>query len=336
MTATSQNSILTYRENPALNQSFLKQIIGVYDTIIRTEEEKLVMTLGSVVDCLITTPSLFDEMFMVMDADIKRPSDTMVNISQYVFKNTTDFDLNNNSTLLEEAIIKYSYVGNRVWDLEAKVEKIIKECSEYWEHLKVSSGKLVITKDLHSQALLIVHKLLTSFNTKSYFNVDSHKQMDIYWKCLGEQCKGLLDWAIEESNSVIQPLDIKVTGVNPANYKWQARKFRNDFQASFYSDGLTALGYIVKPFINIVASTNPSIEPFVYIYSERDLEVGRNGCRKIKGKYYNHLEEWLEEDYIYGYMDAINIYKQAKELGLPNYDIESYQNKRTKNLNLWE
>ncbi len=58
MTATSQNSILTYRENPALNQSFLKQIIGVYDTIIRTEEEKLLMTFRSVVDCLSTSTSL--------------------------------------------------------------------------------------------------------------------------------------------------------------------------------------------------------------------------------------------------------------------------------------
>jgi len=159
--------------------------------------------------------------------------------------------------------------------------------------------------------------------------------MDIYWECLGEQCKGLLDLAIE-SDGVIQPIDVKVTGVNPNNFKWQARKFRYDIQASFYSDGLTALGYIVKPFINIVASTNPLVLPFVYIYTERDLEVGRNGCRKIKGRYYNPIDEWLEEDYIYGYMDAINIYKQAKELGLSSYDIESYQNKRTKELNLWE
>jgi hypothetical protein len=107
-----------YRNSPCVSQSFLKSIPNGY---ISRKKQSLVMTLGSLLDCYITTPLLLEDLFLIYEG--KRPSDKIVEIIDFVcedYINNNNLEDHSNITLqLEEledyvikAVNKFDYQNN--------------------------------------------------------------------------------------------------------------------------------------------------------------------------------------------------------------------------------
>jgi len=339
-----------YRDKPGLNQSLLKSIIGLPSEKEYEEPGRSYsMDMGSIVDALITTPEYKDN-FMILESDIEAPTGMMEKIVYYVYnsiKNEERKPLEMWGSYLEIAIDKYQYKGSKNWTLENRINKILEETNTFFEHLMDSNGKTVVTQTEYNLANKIATNILTAKNTRHWFDNDFEKygQYPIYWDYKqkpedeseeGIPCKGLADWILFYPDQTCQIIDLKVTSGNTQTWPQTiAKQFRYDIQGSFYNNGLSTIGWRPDRFINIVASQNPNIEPYVYIHTDVDAYIGQWGARRIKSKLYTPIFEINQEDVIYGFDDAIQIYKQAKLLGIDHWDIESFQNGRIKDLNLW-
>lgn len=330
-----------YRDAEGLNQSLLKSIIGLPSEKEYEEPGRSYnMDMGSIVDALITTPEYKDN-FMILESDIEAPTGMMEKIVYYVYNNVKNEErkpLEMWWSYLEIAIDKYQYKGSKNWTLENRIDKILTETNTFFEHLMDSNGKTVVTQTEYSLANKIATNILTAKNTRHWFNNDFEKygQYPIYWEYQEEKCKGLLDWVLFYPDQTCQVIDLKVTSGNTQTWPQViGKQFRSDIQGSWYNNGLETIGWRPDRFINIVASQNPNIEPYVYVHTKEDAYIGQWGARRIKSKIYTPTFEINQEDVIYGFDDAIQIYKQAKLLGIDHWDIESFHNGRIRDLNLW-
>lgn len=336
-----------YRDNPGVNQSQLKRIINIDDPEPeRIPGRKRYMETGDIVDSIITIPAEYhQDKFLIVDSE-KRPGETMDKLISYVYANRgEETDLHNLTSKIEEAITIEEYVGNAHWNMDQRVEKVIKETHSYWNFLMEASGRtIVLTKewDICSQ---IASNLKSSPNTVRFHNengltVTSNHQLAVYGTLQEVNCKALLDKCLfNEQARTIQPLDYKVTSSSLREWNRSSRKFRPDIQASFYTTLLKQKysDWEVLPFAFLVASANPAISPYVYICTEVDLTIGERGASRIKSHLLNEegTRITVEEDIIYGWRDALEIYKDAIRLGIEDFDIDSFYSQRTKPLDLW-
>ena len=336
-----------YYESPALNQSFLKKLIDVDDVEIpKLPGSQRFMEPGTVIDWIITIPpDQWKDKMLIVQAE-KKPSETMETILNMVWESReAESDLNNLIPQIEQAITAVEYVGNRNWYMSQKVDKVINSIKEFWELRLEAEGKTVVLQNDFDNYMQIADNIKGSANTYKYFVDDGlvttlETQHPVYATLEGVDCKGLLDLvSINEQTKTMLPMDLKVTNASLRNWKYTARKFRYDFQASFYTALLKAKypEYTILPFTFIVASQNPAVTPFVYVCTELDLIAGETGIVRVKSRVTTADDTLmgLEVDEVSGWKDALDIYTNCKRLGLDNFDLESYLTNRTKRLDLW-
>lgn len=345
MTVTER--VLRYQEDSGVNQSLLKKVISVDDP----EPEKLpgrkkYMEIGDVVDAILTFPQeAYTDKFLIVDSET-RPGDTMDKIITFVYNNRgQETDLEILTPLIEKAVEITEYKGNAHWTTDQRVEKVIKETSAYWNHLMAAEGRtIVLTKDWQN-CQQIANNLKTATNTVAYhrengFTITAEYQLDLYGNLSEVRCKGLLDKVLfDDVNRTIQPIDYKVTGGSLRDWKYTARKFRYDIQSSFYT-ALLRINYPdweILPFAFLVANHNPAVQPYVYTASPFDLHIGEFGARRFKSMLLNEDDIIItkEEDIIYGWRDALEIYKDCVRLGVEDFDLDSFFNNRIKVLDVW-
>lgn len=344
---TALERVRKYQEDPGVNQSLVKKIISVDDPEPeRMPGRKKNMEIGDIVDTILTMPQeAYQDKFLIVDKDT-RPSDMMDKIVTYVFNNRgEEKDLLNLTGLIEDAIALAEYKGNKHWDAARRVEEVNKEVADYWKFLIEAEGRTVVLSKEWQLCTEIAANLKSSPNTAPYhkengLTVTAEFQLDLYGELSGVRCKGLLDKVLfDDMNRTIQPVDFKVTGGSVQYWKSTARKFRYDIQASFYT-ALLRLNYPdweILPFAFLVANHNPAVQPYVYTASPIDLHVGEMGARRFKSMLLNEDDVIItkEEDIIYGWRDALEIYKDCLQLGLDDFDLDSFYSNRTKPLDLW-
>lgn len=336
-----------YQEDKGVNQSLVKKIISVDDPEPeRMPGRKKNMEIGDIVDTILTMPAeSYQGKFLIVDKET-RPSDAMDKIVNYVYTNRgEENDLFNLTSVIEEAITLAEYKGNAHWTTEQRVEKVQKEVKEYWDFMLEAEGRTVVLSKEWQLCTEIAAILKSSPNTVSYhkengLTITAEFQLDLYGELSGVRCKGLLDKVLfDDVNRTIQPVDFKVTGGSVQYWKSTARKFRYDIQASFYT-ALLRLNYPdwqILPFAFLVANHNPAVQPYVYTTSPIDLHIGEMGGRRFKSMMLNEDDVIItkEEDIIYGWRDALEIYKDCMQLGLDDFDLDSFYSNRTKPLDLW-
>ena len=328
-----------YYDNPAVSQSQLKTLL-IHPKAFREEresslyfEEKEHFTIGSAVDFCLTQPDKeFSEVYHVSKLQNK-PSDTIKSIINQVF------DICVKEFSIENLVNIHAYYNiilnccdnhnyqNR-WNEQTRVNKIC-EHYEYWEDLKTSYGKTILSQEEKNAIDTIVMFLRTSEYTSVYFNAkDIRYQVPIYFECEGVDCKALLDMVIfDHELKTVQPIDIKTLGDNTLNFPKSVRRRRYDIQAAFYIEALKYMlslyysDYRILPFIFLVESTTNPGEPLVFRCTPSLISIGEQGRPQLylKGEIADKTGvsdvEYSRLPKILGFRQLLNLYKHYLKNG---------------------
>lgn len=334
--------MIDYQTISALNQSTLKQILISPKAYVKAKERQLSKVqsseqhfiFGSVVDMILTeSKEDFDKKYAVI------PDDTGVSeVVAKIIKGIYD-DV---SYLVEEKTLedykseileycKYEQYQPR-WKDETRVNKIIEQGAKYFDILKESGTRSIITETEYAKAINCVMALRTDKYTSKYCQkksnnsdieiIDKHV---IVFDYQGLEFKGELDRVIvNHKDKTITPIDFKTTSKSVLNFEKSFWHFRYDFQAAVYTLGLSLDksekfekyykdGYSFKPMLYIVVETFLNNPPMVFEISKTAINTGLYGnVDKVP-----RIKENLE-----GFQKAIKRFKYATENDAWDYPME--------------
>lgn len=334
--------MIDYQTISALNQSTLKQILISPKAYVKAKERQLSKVqsseqhfiFGSVVDMILTeSKEDFDKKYAVI------PDDTGVSeVVAKIIKGIYD-DV---SYLVEEKTLedykseileycKYEQYQPR-WKDETRVNKIIEQGAKYFDILKESGTRSIITETEYAKAINCVMALRTDKYTSKYCQkksnnpdieiIDKHV---IVFDYQGLEFKGELDRVIvNHKDKTITPIDFKTTSKSVLNFEKSFWHFRYDFQAAVYTLGLSLDksekfekyykdGYSFKPMLYIVVETFLNNPPMVFEISKTAINTGLYGnVDKVP-----RIKENLE-----GFQQAIKRFKYATENDAWDYPME--------------
>lgn len=300
-----------YRDDPGLNQSYLKQVL---DNKIKNIKPTKKMLDGTGIDCLLYTPDEFSERYCVFN-DV--PTGALKEeIDKYALEND-DFQ----SIAILNRLREREYQGN--WT-DATMQKNIQKYEDYAQSI-IEGISPISTKDWlrYNEAVSLIKKSDIWKEVNRGTNV---YQKDLYadyeiqdYKI---RCKGLLDDLWIGDNAIVT--DCKFTTAKDMD-EWMsiARSFKYPMQMAFYKM-LVEKNYNVKvecQWLVYFAYTKQvkliKCHPF-------DIEVGKSGAKCIKEEWYNHKNSFKNESTLYGFEDALEIWQQSQELKLQDFDLEAY------------
>lgn len=315
-----------YSDEIHLNQSSLKNLVKGVESykkeMQKIEESKNLpskphFVFGHAVEDLVMPDKNvpFEDMYYISSSD-KKPSDREMTIFNDVFETITtksDFESVDDIGPLKDYGVEIIEAANRDgwqinWGDKTRFEKLVASGTAYFEDLKNSYGKQILSVEQFEMIKKTADSLKTNPRTKGYFQDKVSKNKDIefitfysfpiYFEISGLPCKALLDLLIAEvntkTNKVISllPVDLKTTAGYTRDFPSKAKTFRYDIQAAWYVHALTwmiedeplLLGKYafdedpeIKHFTFIVeSSTNPG-NPLVYKCTNDFLESGKYG-----------------------------------------------------------
>ena len=301
----TKEQIQKYREHPGMNQSTLKNVqYGLASFLKKQDEEGPVASFerGSAVDTILTgNEGDFKDLYYISTLE-KKPSDKEMEIVNLVFDNLSgmeedsliQFSLDNSMLkgVVQRSIEQIGWQPN--WKIETRVEKITGSslCQEYFEDLKKSIGKTVLSQTQVEQIDAVVDSLRKSETTKKFFDrkalLEAEDmiilyQVPIYFKIDGIECKALPDIVIlfldnvefenEDGTKVVQKtlkavqvLDLKTIGKDNLEFFDSVISYRYEIQAAWYVE---AIQRVDKKFWDDLGVIFPKeaikILPFVFI-----------------------------------------------------------------------
>lgn len=352
---TPQSEIDKYFESDALSQSQLKKLlIGIDAFLANDEEDKKLyyeekghFIIGSAVDTLLTgEKGEFENKYYVSMLD-KKPSDTEMSIATLVLKDVIDSyteeqakeegyqTLDKYPGSIQMAIEEHNWQPN--WKLETRINKIIENCSAYFEDLKKGVGKQLLSITEKKLIDDIVFSLRSNPVTEKYFdrnklskndNITVYYQLPIYFYYNNVYCKALLDILIVEKNDkgeiiAVYPIDLKTMNGNTLRFHSNLKSFRYDIQAAWYVEGLTASpssfmeGLIsrkmIQPFKFIVESNSNPGRPLIYEIDDETLLIGKYGKSDLIVKRTAYSYDELVQKGVKGFEELLRIYKYQNE-----------------------
>ena len=273
----TKEQIQQYREHPGMNQSTLKNVqYGLSSFLKKQDEEGPIASFerGSAVDTILTgNEGDFKDLYYISALE-KKPSDKEMEIVNLVFDSLSgmeedsliQFSLDNSMLkgVVQRSIEQIGWQPN--WKIETRVEKITGSslCQEYFEDLKKSIGKTVLSQAQVEQIDAVVDSLRKSETTKKFFDrkalLESEDmivlyQVPVYFKIDGIECKALPDIAIlfldkvefenEDGTKVVQKtlkavqvLDLKTMGKDNLEFFDSVISYRYDIQAAWYVEAI--------------------------------------------------------------------------------------------------
>lgn len=301
----TKEQIQQYREHPGINQSTLKNVQNGLSYFLKKQNEEgpiASFERGSAVDTILTgNEGDFKDLYYISALE-KKPSDKEMEIVNLVFDSLSgmeedsliQFDLDNSilKGVVQRSIEQVGWQPN--WKIETRVEKITGNslCQEYFEDLKKSIGKTILSQAQVEQIDAVVDSLRKSETTKKFFdrkalleneNMIVLYQVPVYFKIDGIECKALPDIAIlfldnvefenEDGTKVVQKtlkavqvLDLKTIGRDNLEFFESVMSYRYDIQAAWYVE---AIQRVDKKFWDDLGVIFPKeaikILPFVFI-----------------------------------------------------------------------
>jgi hypothetical protein len=330
---TKLKTVEEYRNSPAINQSTLKSISSGY---IKRKKPTLRMIIGSLVDALLTSSELFDDLFLIYKG--KRPSQVICDIVEHVYNQQIYLNETENQEiypfeacefLISDALKVYPYQQN--WKELTRINKIMEEGKEYYELMKIKGGRELVTQEEYDKALVLVENLWENSPSKEVLSEATHWQLPMYASFRGEELKGLIDLAkFDYDNQIITLTDAKFSEIplTRSGIKTHIIKFAYHYQLSYYKNlfEINYPGWTINCqllFINSFSSKS-----LVYKLSDLDLEIGKSGVVKVTSQYYSDFLEKIiiQESRVNGWLDDFNIYIQSKELQIEDYNLDYYYN----------
>lgn len=318
---TPQSEIHYYfsEENDAISQSGLKLLLkGVNAYLKKSNNEKELyysekghFIIGSAVDTILSLGMQeFQNQYYISLSD-KKPGDKTLSLMHYIFDNETarmssqhinqlTLKLVDNDDIIRACVA--NEFQNRYKD-EAKIKAVYKN-EDYFNELCLSNGKQIITTDDYEQ----ISRIVDSFQTSQWGNLfddtfiddsntDIYFQLPIYSLLNGVKVRGLLDVVIvDHDKKTILNIDLKTMAYPVNTFHWSAKKFRYDFQISFYHELLrhwitvnpTLKDYTILNPEFLVESTTAVNGAVKFVTSDEFLTIGKEGRKDIYGYTYIH------------------------------------------------
>lgn len=321
--------MMEYRTIDKLNQSLLKKILKSPQAYLRAKEKYKEededtpehYIFGNAVDHLMTEDIEFTDKFYIMgESPI---SDTVRKIVNHVWSEVMVNDLDD----AYESIVRacgYEKWGQS-WKEETRVEKIIKQGNEYFQSLRQSVGKTIISHSDYGKAVICHASMIADPYISKYLCPNSNQQLlkkkVIEFEYRGIEFKCELDLVfIDHDKKLITDLDVKTIGTSVYSFSYNFWKYRYDFQAAVYTYAIhTAMadlidkGYKVDLFKFIVCEKESNNRPMIYTTTEDVLNIGMNGGTSPNGITYEGFEQ------------AIERYKYHMEKDNWDYPMEYYE-----------
>tara|TARA_R110000751_G_scaffold34272_2_gene84945 strand:+ start:4047 stop:5087 length:1041 start_codon:yes stop_codon:yes gene_type:complete len=337
--------MIDYKTISALNQSTLKQMLISPQTYVRAKERQLARVesteqhfiFGSVVDMMLTeSKEDFDKKYAVIPDDTG-VTEVISRIIKGVYDQISEIVLETDLEDYSEEILQhcdYEQYQSR-WKDETRINKVIEQGSKYFNILKQSGTRSIITETEYAKAVNCVMALRSDKYTSKYCqkkssnpNIEIINKHVVVFKYKDLEFKGELDRVIiNHEEKTILPIDFKTTSKSVLNFESSFWHFRYDFQAAVYTLGLSldkserlqkyyADGYSFKPMLYIVVETFLNNSPMVFEIGKSAINVGLYGNMDKSPKIKENLE---------GFNQAIKRFKYATENDAWNYPMEYYE-----------
>lgn len=359
---TPQKEIDAYFASPALSQSAAKKLlsgIGAYLAAKKDEktlyyEEKDSLIIGSGVDVILTgEPGEFEKQFYISDLT-KKPSDVEMSIINRVFDTALQFtgehgigQLSVYRKLIDNAVIAEGWYGGKPG--ETRIATLIEKCSPYFEDLKKSIGKTVLTFEQNKLIQDIVFSLRTNPVTTELFDrqkqakmitTDVYLQLPIYFTYRGVACKALLDMLVvvkvPTTGAIlsVKPYDLKTMNGSTLGFISNLKKWGYHIQAAWYKEALVSKDTSFKTFDEAVidnfrfiveSNTNPG-QPLIYQVDKEIMTIGKYGKKDVYVQTPNHEFKTLVQKGTKGFDSLIDIYLYQEEYGWKEEEIITRNN----------
>ena len=231
-----------YRNNESLSYSTIssysklgfKGIEKLFDKI-----ESPSLTFGSCVDSLITGgEDEFNGKFSVLD--LPKLSQTLIDITKSLplegYENINEVPDNMILSIANDN----QYQQN--WNDQTRINKIRTLCSDYYNALKSSSGKIIITNDMYQEVLACVRVLKESTSTINWFakdsvfdNVRRYYQLKFITNLNGVMYRCMIDELLVDYDSkTIYPIDLKTSSFPEYDFPQHFVDYNYHMQARLY------------------------------------------------------------------------------------------------------
>jgi hypothetical protein len=321
-----------YRNNPAVSQSFLKDLEGFPKYLtLREKKKSAALDMGSLIDVLLTDPYNFDNYYVVYDKSIptdklKLLADKYIEICLY--DKELGIETNHINTVLQaRQIVEYDarLTATTIMD------RFDKECYEYTQFV-LTTDKMVVSHNDY----LVASDLATSCRYDERLSkwFEPNKDVTILYQQslfftykhslegLSIDCKALPDLIyINHLDKTVQIVDIKsYEGDFEVNYY----KYRYYYQAMFYlmaaqlrsNETLIPKDYKIEDFYFIAIDKSKFKGNILYKFDRKNFHTVQDGgklydskghCYKIKGlrqllKEYDYHSRTGNWEYPYEYL----------------------------------
>lgn len=326
-----------YRNHSAINQSKLKKLLGYNPSNFLNEEkeESSGFFMGSLVDCLITTPEDFDTIYYLTDFNITASENIMKICDEYIRLSESDDLLQNKDLVIKIARDNGYYKGYKD---DTIYSRIYNDGLKYCSLLKKANGKIIVDKKTYDKAMSIVHSIKDTF--KDIFDFDCEYQVSMFSIIDNIEVKCLIDMMkIDFDNKIVNIYDIKTMYESTAMFWLNMKKYRYDIQMAWYKTIVSNNypGFKVNCHF-IVESTENIGNPIMYTCTENLLEIGEHGIYVSKGDLFRYIIDDHQEtkkikcleniSFIEGYRQLLTKYKYYNENGFEtDYRIKKHNNR---------
>jgi len=315
-----------YRAHKGINYSLLSSLATSPKGLVAKKKDESYFTLGSLVDCLCTTPDEFKDLYYVMTTT-KPGSDMMIKYVEEYMATGSHTDALAASGYKSGIITPAKGKTESKWDLEGV---------PYYNALKASKGKIVVSTEEYMQACQMKNILEKNEFTSKYFKKGNKFQQAIIFKYYGRECKALLDMVdIDDDRQTIRPVDLKTTGKGVYSFRTAYISYKYYLQAAFYTRALKYAiendidgygkykDYTFLSFQFVVIETGMFNPPCIFEVDDLDIAVGEHGGI-INGT----------DREVKGYKDLIDELEYHRTTGQYDYSQEVYENSGVISLNV--
>lgn len=283
-----QVSEKVFKETKGVSYSRLSNLANspqAYQTVLVEEPDSSAITLGSVVDMLLTDPDKIREEIYVMTTS--KPE------SKMMLKYVEEMVLSGDSQ-------KAHALSGFKLGHDAVYKKFDKEGRDYFDALTAAEDKMIVDAEEMFKANQIVETLKNNPYTKKYFvpedGIELVFQPRILWSLMYRsllhkgksnvvQAKSVLDVIrIDHKNKVIQPIDLKTGAESFMKSYWRYKRY---LQGAMYTKAVWKSidekhfddDYVVENMKFVFADTNLWYSPMIYSMTDDDVNIGTYGTQ---------------------------------------------------------
>lgn len=261
------------------------------------------MTYGSLLDCLLTNPDEFDELFYICDY-APDPETNEGKLFEKLKEEYPDFIFTKDDVIL---IADKNKLWGNIKSLETKLKKV--DSFGFWDHISIikeNIDKQQVTNELYTKArsakvVLETHEFTSRFFQAPY-SIDFQKA--IIFNYNGHECKILIDMLVwNHIQKTVRVVDLKTLFGYQEFFMENFRKYKYDIQGVHYHNGVVEYvkeneeykDYnVLMPMFMISSSSNIE-EPVVFELSKKDYDTRNVGGYDKYGREIKSVNKLCDE-----------------------------------------